>query len=53
MATVIPDDYPKDVRAGVVADTPLDEEKEDERLNAGGGGKTPAVPGRRYDRDNA
>lgn len=53
VGTVTPEDYPKKERAGVVSDTLLDADKEYERLNPGSGGKTPAVPGRGHDRDNA
>lgn len=53
VGTVTPEDYPDGDRAAGVSYPPLDDEKEHERLNPASNGKTPAVPGRRHDRDNA
>ena len=53
VGTVKPEAYPVKDRASGVSDPPLDEEKEQQRLNPGSGGKTPSVPGSGHDRDNA
>ena len=50
---VKPEDYPDRDRTAGVSDAPRDDELEHERLNPGSSGKTPAVPGRPHDRDNA
>ncbi len=53
VGTVRPEDYPLEDRAAGRSDAPIDEEKEHERLNPASSGKTPAVAGRRHDRDEA
>ena len=53
VGSVTPEDYPDKDRAAGLSGPPLDEEKEQERLNPGSGGKAPEVPGRGHDRDNA
>ena len=53
VGTVKPEDYPDIDRAAGVSAPPKDDEKENERLNPGSAGKTPDVPDRRFDRDNA